>query len=169
MTNAKIEAYIETELENEWLVQGRHSLLAEPNEPKAPKIKELYWTVTRFLGLGYLRDRSRFSRVSSLNEVLIDVLKPPGISQKTRDLLSVSAASIPLIHQSPGRRLLIDATGTLGWEFTAGIHRVVRQLARAAMETHAGFPVFIRDGRLFAFIRGKPTPQEVELAKGINS
>ena len=109
------------------------------------------------MGLGFLHDGSRFLRAA---------LKPPPISEKTRDLLSVSGAATSLIRRSPGERLLVDATGALGWEFAAGIHRVVRQFSKVAMETHAGFPVFIRDGRLFTFIRGNQTPEEIELAEG---
>lgn len=166
MTNAKIETYIATEVRNEIRERKRRTALAQSGQPRASKIKELYWTVTWSLGLGYLHDGSRFLLVPSSDDVSIDVLRPPPISEKTRDLLCVSGAAASLIRKSPGGRLLIDATGTLGWEFTGGIHRLVRQLARAAMETHAGFPVFIRDGRLFRFICGNPTPEEVEPAEG---
>lgn len=162
MTDAKIEAYIATEVQNESRERERLAGLAVTTQPQASRIKELYWTVTRVLGLAYLHDGSRCSRVSTSNVLL----RPLPVSGKTRDLLSVSGDTVSIVRKSPGQRLLIDATGALGWDYAAGIHRVVRQLAKAAMETQTGFPVFIRKGRLFTFIRGTADPQQVRITEG---
>jgi glycosyltransferase involved in cell wall biosynthesis len=112
------------------------------------KTRELYWTVTRLLGLGRLHDGVW--------------RKPrPGVAALMRPQLM---GDIPPPRKE--RRLLIDMTATHRFRQNTGIQRVVREIGRAAVESGGGLPVFIEDGRLFSHYRHPALPDEVTVREG---
>lgn len=119
------------------------------------KMKELYWTVTRLVGLGHLHEGRTPQELTIANSRRDPQLFPAG-------------ARLPLdgVTAEPGQRLLIDVTDTVRCSFVSGIQRVVRQLAKATMESGAGIPVFVQDGELFSYVRQSSRPDRIEVAKG---
>jgi glycosyltransferase involved in cell wall biosynthesis len=61
---------------------------------------------------------------------------------------------------------LIDVSPTHYLDARSGIQRVVREISRAAVESGAGLPVFIDNGRLRSHFRHPALPETVEIAKG---
>lgn len=112
------------------------------------KLREFYWTVTRLVGLGYLHDGSW--RKPAADEA-------PAL----RPLLE---GNIPA---PPARaRILIDVTATHRYDINTGVQRVIRGIARAAVESGAGLPVYIEAGRLYSHFRHPALPDDVTLAPG---
>jgi glycosyltransferase involved in cell wall biosynthesis len=105
-------------------------------------LQNLYWTVTRFMGLGHWHDGSR--------------PEPP---MSSRPVLKAAA---PL--RNP--RILIDATQTFSYGGTTGIQRVVREIAAAAAASGDGFPVIIKEGRFAPFYEHPNLEDEIEVGAG---
>lgn len=112
------------------------------------RAKEFYWTVTRLVGLGHLHDGS---------------WRKPNAA-KSASLRPALSGDIPTPRAS--RRILIDMTPTHRFDYSTGIQRVVREIARAAVESGAGLPVFIEEGRLFSHFRHENLPDEVFVSDG---
>lgn len=112
------------------------------------RAREFYWTVSRLLGLGHLHDGS-WRKPSEAQSALM------------RPSLTGEIPEPPASH-----RLLIDMTATHRFGQKTGIQRVVREIATAAVESGAGLPVFIEDGRLFSHFRHASLPDEVQIATG---
>lgn len=110
------------------------------------KLKEAYWTFTRYVGLGFLHDGSR---------------RPPERKKSERPRLML--ASRPSPHNP---RVLIDVTGAHHLNITSGIQRVARELAKAAAESGDGLPVIIQDGRLISYFQGPFFPETVDVREG---
>lgn len=112
------------------------------------KAREFYWTASRLLGLAHWHDGSWRKPAADA----ADALRP----RLTGDIPAPPAS----------RRLLIDVTATHRFGQRTGIQRVVREIARAAVESGAGLPVFIEDGRLFSHYRHAALPDEVAISEG---
>jgi alpha-1,2-rhamnosyltransferase len=112
------------------------------------RARELYWTLTRQLGLGRLHD---------------GVWRKPG-GEKAIARRTALTGDIPAPATSA--RLLIDMTATHRTIGRTGIQRVVREIARAMVESGAGIPVFMEDGRLFSHFTHENLPDGVTPAAG---
>lgn len=112
------------------------------------KSREFYWTMSRLLGLRHWHDGS---------------WRKPAAAEATasRPLLCGEIPFPPM-----RRRLLIDMTATHRFGQKTGIQRVVREIARVAVESGTGLPVFIEDGRLFSHFRHAALPDEVTISEG---
>ncbi len=112
------------------------------------KAREFYWTVSRLFGLAHLHDGA---------------WRKPGAAE-------AHLSRPPLTGDIPAppatRRLLIDVTATHRFGQRTGIQRVVREIARAAVESGTGLPVFLEEGRLFSHFRHAALPEEVVIGEG---
>ena len=158
MNSERITEYIAAEVRKESAALA--GLEAGPVNSSfiAHKLKEFYWTVTRLCGLGHLHKGVSPEALSLLNSKKNPLLFPAGARASGGGALAPAAP--------PGERLLIDVTDTLRCSFTSGIQRVVRQLAKAAMDSGAGIPVFIQDGAFFSYLRDSSAAERVEVVKG---
>jgi glycosyltransferase involved in cell wall biosynthesis len=73
---------------------------------------------------------------------------------------SLPAANIPQPSNQP--RILIDMTSTVRSGMSTGIQRVVWNIVRHAVQTGAGLPVVIDDGRLVSYYQHPALPQTIE-------
>lgn len=112
------------------------------------KAVELYWTLSRLFGLGRLHD-GRWRTPD------------PAKAQALRTLLE---GEIPA--PAARNRLLIDVTATRRFGGHSGVQRVVREIARACVESGAAIPVYLEAGRLFGQFRHDNLPDAVELQSG---
>lgn len=112
------------------------------------RVREFYWTATRLIGLGHLHDGVR---------------RKPSAEK-------VSARRTPLTGDIPeparSGRLLVDMTVTHRSSYRTGIQRVVREIAWAMVESGAGIPVYMEEGRLFSHFTHEKLPDEVTVAAG---
>lgn len=106
------------------------------------RARELWWTAARLLGLGNLHD---------------------GAGQRGLENRPVYDGAVPPSAQG---RVLIDVTALRRFSFASGVQRVVREIARAAVETGVGLPVFIDDGRVHGYWRHAALPDEITFAAG---
>lgn len=138
----KIDAFLRAELDKEQaLTDPRVRFLAG-------KARELYWTLSRLVGLSRLHD-GRWRR--------------PGQAE-AESLRPVLDGDIPAPPEQG--RLLIDVTATHRYRKHTGVQRVVREIARACVESGSGLPVFIEDGRLYSHFRHQRLPDEVMMGAG---
>jgi alpha-1,2-rhamnosyltransferase len=108
------------------------------------RAKEFYWTATRAAGLAHRDGSTRVARLGGA------------------DAAPFADADGPL--QRP--RVLIDMTAVRRSGERTGIQRVVREIARAAIASGDGLPVFIENGRLNAYRRHASRPEAVEPEPG---
>lgn len=103
--------------------------------------QEFYWTITRFLGLGYLHDGSRTEqeRVAARTE-----------------WHDVGSAGM----ERP--RIFIDATRTHVSNLHTGMQRVVRNICDYALHTGEAMPFVLEDAMFKPLYRG-PWPDRIEL------
>ncbi|PWB82076.1 MAG: glycosyltransferase family 1 protein [Methylocystaceae bacterium] len=146
-TKRKIDSYLLAQLglELDELARGD---VDEHTKFIYARAREFYWSVTRLLGLGHLHDGSW--------------RKPSAV--RAASLRPELAGAIPA--PPARRRLLIDMTATHRSTYRTGIQRVVREIARAAVESGAGLPVFIEGGRLFSHFRHARLPDEIVPSEG---
>jgi glycosyltransferase involved in cell wall biosynthesis len=112
------------------------------------KSKEFYWTLSRFAGVGHRHDGS---------------WRPVDERTKTASR-TILHGEIPAPLASP--RILIDMSPTHYSDARSGIQRVVREIARVAIESGAGLPVYIDNGRLRSHFRHPSLPDAIEIADG---
>jgi len=138
----RIEAFLRAELDKELaLTDPRVRFIAA-------RAQELYWTLSRLLGLSRLHD-GRWRKPSDA---------------KARSLRPVLEGEIP--PPASKGRLLIDVTATHRYQKQTGVQRVVREIARACVESGSGVPVYIEDGRLFSHFKHARLPYEIEFNDG---
>lgn len=113
------------------------------------RLLELFWTITRLMGLSFLHD-GRWRSERRLRQALAE-----------RPLLPV-----PVQNQTQSPRILIDVTSTHFSGRKTGIQRVVREVAFAAAEMGLALPVFQHEGKFYPFIKNTTTSDTVELAPG---
>ena len=159
--NAKIQDYIVSELQNEIIeLEKRVAVLETDGTPTSPflvhKLKEFYWTVTQLAGLGHWHEGPTAQDTAPVKSKINLNLFPGATCEPLN-----GGAFAP-----PGRRLLIDVTDTSRCCFVSGVQRVVRQLAKGAMESGAGIPVFIQDGELWPYHRSSAASGKIEIVEG---
>lgn len=148
-----ISKYIEDQLNQERqerlarTLHEPHGGLRQIASYTALKLKELYWTLTKLVGLGYLHDGK------------------PNIRVWSRALRKFMNAHPQGAVPPPGERFFIEVTELLRSKKVTGIQRVALEVCRAAMRQD-GVPVFLHDNRAWACLeQGKP-PQPVDIARG---
>ncbi len=112
------------------------------------KALELYWTLSRLLGLSRLHD-GRWRAPSAAQ------------AQALRTRLE-GAIPPPAAHN----RLLIDMTATHRFAGHTGVQRVVREIARACIESGEALPVYLEEGRLYSHFQHDNLPHAIELQSG---
>jgi alpha-1,2-rhamnosyltransferase len=112
------------------------------------KAQEFYWTLSRFFGLGRLHD-GRWREPDAI---------------KAQSLRTPLEGDIPA--PAARNRLLIDMTATHRFGGHSGVQRVVREIARACVESGAGIPVYLEAGRLHGQFKHDKLPEAVELQSG---
>ncbi|MGD9540555.1 glycosyltransferase family 4 protein [Methylocystis sp.] len=144
---AKIDAYLLKELNRELCDLEQYDV-----DPRTRyfhgKALELYWTLSRVLGLGRLHD-GRWRTPD------------PAKAQALRTRLE---GDIPAPAER--NRLLIDMTATHRFGGHSGVQRVVREIARACVESGEGIPVYLEAGRLHGKFKHDKLPDDIELQPG---
>lgn len=143
----KIDAYLLQELHRELSDIEQYDIDPRIRSVYA-KALELYWTLSRLLGLGRLHD----GRWRTPN---------PAKAQALRTRLE---GAIP--PPAERNRLLIDMTATHRFGGHSGVQRVVREIARACVESGKGLPVYLEAGRLYGHFKHDNLPDAIELQKG---
>jgi glycosyltransferase involved in cell wall biosynthesis len=143
----KIASYLASELQKEQ-VELRKRDHEERTEFLYSKMGKLYSALTRLAGLAEERDGS----VSGARR-----RSDPSRSVSTQDEAD---------RTTPTPRVLIDVTPTYRNGHKNGVQRIVREIARNAMETGRVLPVFIDNGQLMSSCRGLAIPQSIEIAEG---
>jgi glycosyltransferase involved in cell wall biosynthesis len=113
------------------------------------KLKELCRTATRLSGFAQWRDASKSSAKRRSDNAHYTVARDAAIRAMT-----------------PGSRVLIDVTPTYRFGKCGGIERVVREIARNAIETGSALPVFIENGQLKSYFRHPAIPKTIKIAAG---
>ncbi len=143
----KIDAYLLEELHRELSEIEQYDVDARTRFLYA-KALEFYWTLFRLLGFGRLHD----GRWRKPDMVKAQSLRPP----LEGDIPAPAARN----------RLLIDMTATHRFPGHTGVQRVVREIARACVESGAGVPVFIEEGRLYSHFKHPALPDAIDLQQG---
>ncbi|MGD9656181.1 MAG: glycosyltransferase family 4 protein [Methylocystis sp.] len=144
---AKIDAYLLKELNRELCDLEQNDV-----DPRTRFIYgkgvELYWTLSRLFGLSRLHD-GRW---------------------RTPDAAQAEALRTRLEGEIPApaerNRLLIDMTATHRFGGHSGVQRVVREIARACVESGDAIPVYLERGRLHSQFKHENLPHAVELQSG---
>jgi hypothetical protein len=112
------------------------------------RLRELYWTTTRMLGLSFLHDGERRRRRPS-------VTSRPTLSNDAALEISLSLSS---------RRIFIDVTPTARFGGKSGIQRVVREIARQAVASPFALPVIIQNGAVVPYYDHPTAPPSIEFS-----
>ncbi|MGJ0396276.1 MAG: glycosyltransferase family 4 protein [Methylocystis sp.] len=112
------------------------------------KAVELYWTLSRLFGLGRLHD-GRWRAP--------DAAKAQALRTRLDGEIPVPQAR---------NRLLVDMTATHRFGGHSGVQRVVREIARACVESGAGIPVYLEAGRLYGQFQHENLPDTIDLQSG---
>ncbi|HEY8125094.1 MAG TPA: glycosyltransferase family 1 protein [Methylocystis sp.] len=112
------------------------------------KALEFYWTLSRLLGQSRLHD-GRW--------------RPPSAAQAQALRTHLEGAIPP---PATHNRLLIDMTATHRFRGHTGVQRVVREIARACVESGEALPVYLEAGRLYGHFQHDNLPDAVELQSG---
>ena len=143
----KIDAYLLEELHRELSDFEQYDV-----DPRTRfiygKALEFYWTLSRLFGLGRLHD-GRWREPDAV---------------KAQSLRTPLEGDIPA--PAARNRLLIDMTATHRFGGHSGVQRVVREIARACVESGAGLPVYLEAGRLHGQFKHDNLPDAVELQSG---
>ena len=107
------------------------------------RTRELYWTISRFLRQGAKLVGWRGERQKA----------PP----------SWMLVDQSIVYGADRGRVLIDVTPTYRCDIGTGIQRVVREVAKAAIEFGQGFPVMIIDGRFCFHAKGSREPIPLDI------
>ncbi|WP_166144556.1 glycosyltransferase family 1 protein [Methylosinus sp. RM1] len=145
--DGQIEAYLLREMKAE-IDELARSEVDDVTKFLYARAREFYWTVTRVVGLGRLHD---------------GVWRKPG-GDAARAWRTALSGDIPA--PATRARLLVDMTATHRTIGRTGIQRVVREIARAMVESGAAIPVFMENGRLYSHFAHANLPDEVTPAAG---
>lgn len=110
------------------------------------RARELFWTISRFLRQGAKLVGWRGGRQKA----------PP----------SWMLVDLSVVCGADRGRVLIDVTPTYRSDIGTGIQRVVREVAKAAIESGQGFPVMIIDGRFCFHAKGSRGPIPLDIRSG---
>ena len=143
----RIEAYLLNQMQAEIDALARDEV-DDRTKFLYARAREFYWTATRLLGLGRLHDgvwrKPSAEKAIAWRTALMGDIPPPAASG----------------------RLLVDMTATHRTIGRTGIQRVVREIARAMVESGGGLPVYMEEGRLFSHFMHEKLPDEVTPAAG---
>ncbi len=143
----KIDAYLLKELHRELSDIEQYDV-----DPRTRfiygKALEFYWTLSRLFGLGRLHD-GRWRKP--------DAVKAQALRTRLEGDIPAPAAR---------NRLLIDMTATHRFRGHTGVQRVVREIARACVESGEALPVYLEGGRLYGHFKHDNLPDAVELQSG---
>lgn len=143
----RITSYLATEAQAEEYDRRKHEV-DETTKFVYFKIREFYWTLTRLAGLAHWHDGSKRKRNAKDAPIARALMAGDGLKAMMRP------------------RVLIDMTSTYRSGVETGIQRVVREVAKWAIESGDGLPVFIDDGRLVSYYRHPFIPEIVEICDG---
>jgi glycosyltransferase involved in cell wall biosynthesis len=146
----KIATYLASEIHQEHRDCHRYEL-DEVTKFVYFKFKELYRTAARLSGFAHWRDSSKSSAKRRSDNARYAVTKD---------------AAIRAMSPGPEPRVLIDVTPTHRFGKRGGIERVVREIARNAIETGSALPVIIENGRLKSYFRHPAIPKTIKIAAG---
>ena len=155
---ANIERYVDSETNSE-LEETRRANLEKSKLSRRcadyllGKSVELYWTLTRLIGLKHWHDGSPAMR----------------FARRCKALRRYLAAESPLgrapARGAPARRLLVDMSQNLDRHPVTGIQRVVWEICKTALR-RGGVPVILHDSRLFGYANDLSKLAEIEIGPG---
>jgi glycosyltransferase involved in cell wall biosynthesis len=157
-TQANIDRYVESETRSE-LAETRRATLEKSRFPRRcadyafGRGAELYWTLTRLVGLEHWHDGSPAMRFARRGKAL------------RRYLAAESVLGGAPARGAPTRRLLIDMSQNLDRHPVTGIQRVAWEICKTALK-RGGVPVIVYDGRLFGYVGDLSRLGEVEIDAG---
>ncbi|BDV36160.1 glycosyltransferase family 4 protein [Methylocystis iwaonis] len=149
--NRRIDAWLSAwiQAENQHLICDRAMNTLDPVTATLYfRARELYWTVTRALGLGHLHDGSRVRTCRS------------------RPHLPANSSPAHGCSRSAAGRLFIDVTPTHRFGGQTGIQRVVREVARRAPRSGFAMPVIIESGKLLSWYDSPDWSSPLSFAPG---
>ncbi len=144
---AKIDSYLLAEIHAE-ACERDHGRVDDATKFIYDKTREFCWTVSRVTR--GLRDSFGAAELSARKRSAPHRLPLRG------DIPAASGA----------RRLLVDVTPTHRSDIGTGIQRVVREVARAMVESGDGLPVFIEDGELYSYFEHPSLPEKIDIGAG---
>ena len=155
-TQANIDRYVESETNSE-LEETRRATLERFKFSRRcgdylfGKSAELYWTLTRLIGLKHWHDGSPATRFARRGKAL-------------RRYLAGSPSGRAPARAAPARRLLIDMSQNLDRHPVTGIQRVVWEICKTALK-RGGVPVIVHDGGLFGYVGDLSKLTEIEVGE----
>lgn len=146
----QVALYLASQIQQENLELNRRRM-AEAFDPMTSfvyqKFRELYWTVTRKLGLAHLHDGSRVER-----------LKPrPPLPKELEDHGCFSTSFC---------RVFIDVTPTRRLGGKTGVQRVVRELARRSIRDEFALPTVVENGELLSYYEHPSLMNPIKFREG---
>ncbi len=157
-TQANIERYVESETKSE-LEETRRATLEKSKFSRRcadylfGRGAELYWTLTRLIGLKHWHDGSPATRFARRRKAL------------RRYLATESPLGRAPAGGAPARRLLVDMSQNLDLHPMTGIQRVVWEICKTALK-RGGVPVIVHDGALFGYPGDLSKLAEIEVGEG---
>jgi glycosyltransferase involved in cell wall biosynthesis len=109
-------------------LQGQLSLVPIPVQLICKKLKELWWTITAIIGLGWLHDGTRVKPMTEANEPTVTL---PTIAY----------------DNMPSPRLFLDVTATYKTNIRTGVQRVIREICRHGEKQGALAPIIIHENQ----------------------
>lgn len=157
-TQANIDRYVESETKSE-LEETRRATLENSRFSRrcadylSGKGAELYWTLTRLVGLEHWHGESPAMRLARRGKALRQYLEAESPLGPAPD------------SDAPARRLLVDLSQNLDRHLVTGIQRVVWEICKTALK-RGGVLVIVHDNSLFGYVGDSSALAEVEIGQG---
>lgn len=155
---ANIERYVNAEKKSE-LEEARRAIVEKPKFSRRcadylfGKGAELYWTLTRLIGLGHWHDESPATRLARRGKALRRYLEAESASCRAPE------------RDAPPRKLLVDVTQNLDRHLVTGIQRVVWEICKTALK-RGGVLVVVHEHSLFGYLGDSSSLTEIEIGEG---
>lgn len=149
--DSRIDACLAEQSEKEAVAPAPSPRALSAKQIAQLRLRELYWTVTRLIGLGRLHDGSR---------------PPVNPRHDGRPRLTRSEAAKHRAVLSAPARLFIDVTPTFRFNARSGIQRVVREIARRAARSGVALPVLVENGAVVPLYAHPSLPATIEFRAG---
>jgi alpha-1,2-rhamnosyltransferase len=155
---ANIERYVDAEKKNQ-LEEARRAMIEKPEFSRrcadylSAKGAELYWTLTRLVGLGHWHNESPAMRLARRGKALRRYLEAEAPLGRAPD------------RDAHAPKLLVDVTQNLDGHLVTGIQRVVWEICKTALR-RGGIPVIVQDNRLFGYAGNSSKLIEIETGAG---